>query len=504
MLSVGWRFFLILACGALVACDRSSQPARTNPTRNVVDPSSSPNDGKPAQSAPLNGTTINNDLSAQPSSAADTPATSNLAPSLQTASVVPTPTRSNALPSQAPAAVGAWRAENVDVTCADARCQPAVGLLTFLKPGNESPNFWRCTATLIAPDQILTTGHCDKPGAKGHFILGSGATKAVRTLVAVKQKVFAGYLEDKRTQKLIEPLEPSYVIYQLNAPITTVTPLMLSKESALRDQATAYVIDELPRDANTPAEQRFVQKAVDCSTRKHALWSLFSKAEAPDLLFGFDCTLVEGNSGAPLLVGESVVGVFQSFLTKEAQAASIFEKFKRAPVNFESKVVNIFTNARCLNTDSQSAAFCTRVSDVERLRRFDAYSLGTLNKFKPAPLRTDTLEFEAFPYLLKSQPEHDRDFQVLYLPKCRRVNWDQLTEIPIPLRRTRLEYDDFAIIRPRELEQRVSMGRVEAIDGNQVRLKMKWNPDFGPMKGVRPFAQIYGDEMSIELPPCAR
>ena len=76
---------------------------------------------------------------------------------------------------------GNWTPADVHLTCEGAHCRPYVGV--FLTSQRVDPGhitLTRCTATLIANDQILTSGHCVLEGRDAYFVLPNGFRKISR------------------------------------------------------------------------------------------------------------------------------------------------------------------------------------------------------------------------------------------------------------------------------------------------------------------------------------
>ncbi len=153
----------------------------------------------------------------------------------------------------------------------------AIGQITY---GSNSPGAAICTGTLVAPDLVLTAGHCLREGpdrqamdpATVHFAAGRKGASAVATRTGA-QVILSG----------VTGLTGDIALLLLDTPIpaSIVAPVQVTTDAAAPLTMIAY-----RRDA---PDQAVRDDRCDLV------------ATGPGLL-GLGCAVVSGNSGAPVLV----------------------------------------------------------------------------------------------------------------------------------------------------------------------------------------------------------
>lgn len=185
----------------------------------------------------------------------------------------------------------------------------AVGRIATAGPDGSAT----CTGALIAPDLVITAGHCAVPfrdadaQALTQFVFLAGLRDGVA--VARSHAAAVMFAPDFQPGKLTPATVAKDVsLVRLANPITTVTPIPAGGLMAFDNQVgfIGYV-NALPF---SPTMQ------TDCSV------------EQPHIgVIALDCAVVSGNSGAPLLAGlpdaPRVVGVISAKAPKGAFAASL-------------------------------------------------------------------------------------------------------------------------------------------------------------------------------------
>jgi protease YdgD len=165
--------------------------------------------------------------------------------------------------------------------CGVARAQevpPAIGRISY--GASAAAGAAVCTGALVAPDLVLTAGHClrsvaDHPGSI-HFVAGLADGKGLATrrgrMVILADPAPAGR----------NPIAGDLALLRLDAPIpaNVVPPLALADVAGDRFTLIAYRRDQ-PQSA---------VRQDDCTLN----------GVIPGLL-GLNCAVVSGNSGAPLL-----------------------------------------------------------------------------------------------------------------------------------------------------------------------------------------------------------
>ena len=146
-----------------------------------------------------------------------------------------------------------------------------------------------CTATLIAPDQVLTAAHCVFSGTTPRRAEDLTFRAGLRDGVAIAERAIAaiavakGYKPEAKLS--FESVARDVALLQLSAPITSAqaNPFVLHKGS-LRGTRISVTSYGQGRDA-APSRQR------DCRV----------VADQPPIL-AFDCNVTFGSSGAPVFV----------------------------------------------------------------------------------------------------------------------------------------------------------------------------------------------------------
>lgn len=172
---------------------------------------------------------------------------------------------------------------------------PGVGLLWV-----ESGGF--CTGTLIAPDVVLTAGHCTQTPVAA-FYLGAGQ--------AIDAKHFTGPPTNMRVLAVAEQLtHPDFVpgsctnspdigLVRLAQPASGVHPVALSKS----EPAVAAICTAVGFGMHTEGSTTTVEQKRSGNEKIDALYDLAVQVSAAGALGD------HGDSGGPLLCGGAVVGV---------------------------------------------------------------------------------------------------------------------------------------------------------------------------------------------------
>lgn len=155
---------------------------------------------------------------------------------------------------------------------------PAVGQITY---GRNPPGAAICTGTLVAPDLVLTAGHCvsgsaETPMDPADIRFAAGWSDGQATAISAGREVIrsglTGMPGDTALLRLATPVAPGAAV-----------PMRMAEEAGLEGRFTTVAYR---RDAPE-------RPVVDSGCT-------LIEAAAP--LLGLGCTVVSGNSGAPLLV----------------------------------------------------------------------------------------------------------------------------------------------------------------------------------------------------------
>ena len=385
-----------------------------------------------------------------------------------------------------------------ELRCAAKDCPPQVGLLLFII-GN---NIKRCTATLIAEDQIITTGHCDFFPQPGYFLLGRGEAKQYRRIESRLYKRLTP------TKDGSEARAPAVAVYRLESAIEGVAPMPVATKSSAFPKARQLIGYVVNADGDY---HHYRIDLVRCTVRRHESLFPYDLNESPDLIYGFDCPLARGNSGPPFLAPghPELQAVFQGLV----DPADI-EKEKRSQgrglLPLEAHWIMTSTTVRCLQWPGHPAASdCTRVTDEESNRRFFAAqqaAYGAISKREAPGADSSPVAYKPYSFELKpsSAAAVDKHFEVLYWPSCQWANED-LQGFAIPSEWLQMSYDAWAVPTFKSLSSRQSPVSIVSWYGKTATLQVQWAQAFGAMLNPDqdPRAQ-FGSRFPIDLPQCSR
>ena len=385
---------------------------------------------------------------------------------------------------------GGWTPARLKLECRGPHCRPAVGLLVGSRRMSATQiELRRCTATLIAPDRVLTSAHCVIDGIETHFVLTSGMHKIAKV----------------EWQTAVAPADPDQApdlaVLKLQVPIDDVTPL----RPAVGDKPNYRSLTALVVNA-TADRDTFRVDPLTCAVRRHERVYPFDVRENPDLIYGFDCTVVQGNSGGPMVAeGDEVQAVVQATVDP-AQVAALIPGPARAS---NKHWIAIATNARCFPLDGQTQpAACVRVTIPE----INLRAGHILTKSWDNILKVGDLERASFPTEMKTVHLRLRDkidgleaIETTEDPVCIRANVNELTEVKFSSQLVVRDQDEWA--RPKNVvkDRRVTVGRVVARDRDVYRIEITWPPPYGPLESPDQHPSVRrGSPFNIELPRCPR
>jgi hypothetical protein len=362
-----------------------------------------------------------------------------------------------------------WIPEKIDLRCAGNYCPPAVGLLLFAIPAKSGFEVARCTASLIAPDMILSNGHCDRLPADGYFVL-PGRNRVSRV---------------KRTVSKIWSVEKGVdvAIFQLEQEVRDATPLkMASGKQANYPSLVAYVVN--PRGAEDFA---FQIDRLTCDFKFHARDFPYRINESPNVLAGVGCEAKRGNSGSPFI--NPLTGSIEAVLQSKAGG--------------DGKLTYA-TNLRCVTVLKQDPLDCVSVTDAETNVRFVTAQRQAFERLKSiAPSQADDrLEYQAYPFQLLGSTQ---DFEVLYMPKCRHRR-EQLAELRFPSEHLKMTYSNSGEIDWQKSNLRWNKAQVESTDqAIAILSNTQWAEAFGRLRSEDSHPRSsWGPRFPIDLPQCSR
>ncbi|MBX3020578.1 MAG: hypothetical protein KF799_02780 [Bdellovibrionales bacterium] len=386
-----------------------------------------------------------------------------------------------------------WDIEKVNVGCAAKSCPPQIGMLVF----RLETSIQRCTATLIGPQEIVATGHCDNELSRGYFILGEGKKRQIRRL---KSRLFKKFESDKPGT---ESLKAAGIVFELDSPVIGVQPLKLAQGPQKKfDKLTAYIVN----DAEGSVE-RYKIYAAECTIHRHETIFPYDLDETPEIIWGFGCALKKGNSGGPMFAEGSadVQALVQGATSPEDFAALILREQKRAPKVFEKYWMVLATNVRCLDFPGSEAQTCTAYDDSEVGRRFSIIQQKALKQLlhrQPPREYRRAFNYKAYMYALKSEPD---SYEALYVPICRQPDLGDFEAMNILSEYVRYALNEWGVPEIHGSDLRLTPAYVTNVQGERMSFEAKWAPPFGKLaqENAHP-RRFWGDRFTIDLPVCAR
>ena len=397
----------------------------------------------------------------------------------------------------------------IPVKCAANQCPNQVGLVLFYlnevsHSGKRAAK--RCTGSLVAPDLVLSNGHCDQTQkGEGYFITQDGQSRRI-TGVIFKEFTPAG--KNKAGSELSSG-RPDAALYRLEKPVDNIVPLQIATgKQPLFTELTAYVINTNPRGKG------YIVESVTCPVRRHgALWP-YDLAESPDVILGFQCKTQAGNSGAPMFAAGS--DAIQALYFGFGDPVALASASNRPLYNFEKHWVALATNLRCLDLPGMpSRVRCQRADSAENVRRFETTQESTYEKLNNRPIPNADqypFEFESLLYpLAYDSASVDRGYEILYFPKCRKSD-GAVSEVVFPQEYVVITFDQWGEVLTESREMRVTTAKVLKQMGKVHRLSTSWQPAFdrflksekNPTPDLDHPRRKFGSRFSIDLPLCSR
>lgn len=401
-----------------------------------------------------------------------------------------------------------WTPEGISLKCrVSGGCPAAVGLLFIAVPNDDKTmRLARCTASMIASDEIITAGHCDlADGAKFIFITQDGVL--AQTAHHISKLLLRQFTANAKDLKATSG-EPDVAIFQLEDKLTGITPLTAAQGSAAPFAAisnlTAYVVND------DGGNGQFAIDRLDCALRRNELYFPYDLSENPNMITASDCEAIEGNSGAAMLDAQGLVeAVVDGGHSGADMAQEVRTDLKREPLAFEIHDVTLATNVRCLQLGAAPAPACTKVTEADRKKRFGQLVNGELVKQLGRRQIENAdgydVQFRDIAGGLKNSSNSPAsDFEVLYYPKCRTTP-GVLTTVPFPTEHVKMDFDPWGEPKFTGLGMQVSAGNVQARQGDTYSVIVSWAPSIGTYEHpeLDPRSQMAG-AFSIALPQCPR
>lgn len=350
------------------------------------------------------------------------------------------------------------------IECAEKKCPKQVGMLAFLvRTENGSIGSRRCTAFLIAPDRIMSNGHCDFSAERvGYFITqridGQKIQRKVVGLVHKTHNAAAINLEQGRSGV---SGEIDVAVFQLESEISAdkITPFTLAQGPGSElEKLYAYVINE----GSEP--NHFKMELRACELIRHESIFPFSWKENPDVGWSFNCRTQGGNSGSPMLTAPDslvVEAIHVGSVSLEEQIELTRAAYGREPYIYERHATEHFVNVRCVALPDHPTPDCVRASDVEIRKRFDGHQqskFAEINERKVPGHEREQFLFTPFSYQQNSV-EPDYEFEIFYVPNCR-LSPQAPDQVPIKIEQLKLIFDEWARIEFQSVQVRTATAKV--------------------------------------------
>jgi hypothetical protein len=241
---------------------------------------------------------------------------------------------------------------------------------------------------------------------------------------------------------------------------------------------------------------------LTCAVRRHDQIYPFDIGENPDLIYGFDCKVVPGNSGGPLFAsGDTVQGVLQATVDPAKKIAEGAAESLR-------HWIGIATNLRCFPLVGNAASSCVAVT-VDTINQRAAVvadvSWQKITRLGDARRSAFPTEMNVVRLRLKEKINGFEAIETVDEPTCIRPGTEELSELKFLSELVVLERDEWGQPRNVVTDQRVSVGRVTSRYKDFYQIEIQWQPPFGPLETPEQHASVrLGPRFKIELPRCAR
>ena len=248
-----------------------------------------------------------------------------------------------------------WSPRAVRLECPSGDCPGGIGLFVWVGENDaHEQTITRCSATLIAPDQVLTNAHCANSASnEGYFFARDehGQTQ-VRRLGARQFSI---------QQESFKVDERDLAAWTLDSPMTEVTPRQVARSlPAHLDTLVAYVVN---LDAGAEWETQFRIDRRECRTQARVALLDAGVEDRSSRLALFGCNLKPGNSGSALFVPgdlNHIQVVFNSIANFDPGAkryGNIFDSLFAAEVpDYLNKYFALAERVHCLEIPGQTRA----------------------------------------------------------------------------------------------------------------------------------------------------
>jgi hypothetical protein len=257
-----------------------------------------------------------------------------------------------------------WTPQTVKVNCPSGDCPDAAGVLILGRRGGRGYQLARCTATMIAPDTIITNAHCDDsiPDYSHAYFIKAGPSGQSSVVANVIRKTY-----DKKGE--ISGIDRDLAIFKLDRAMPGAPKNISRRIPDRMDRLIAYVIDQAYWDSDF---QSFDLNKRNCNTKpRMALFAGGTEDKTLGLAL-FGCAVKQGNSGSAVYVPgdmQNIQGLINTVWTFSTTKSDEVEKvralFFETP-EFMKNDYGMAERLHCADVPDQAppSEYCTRV-DME-------------------------------------------------------------------------------------------------------------------------------------------
>lgn len=276
-------------------------------------------------------------------------------------------------------AIAVKAAQNALLHCPEQGCNPSVGLLSFASEDQTGWGASQCTASLIAPDILVTNGHCVP-----HDLSTEDSSCAGRIWITFgADSSHPQYDRRIGCDKVIYsfgPGEIDYAYIKLARPSNR--PVLRQSRDGFEHGKTyqLHKVNPVPHPGGVAG--RF--ERVNCRSIHNT--EIFNepqdKYSKTQLLT--DCQVIPGNSGSPVIAADGTVRAVVSAFMKKDKLLEIYSKNgSSVPTEAELADFNTASNFACLKTpgildERMFPAICAASNARER----EAYRLWNAKRIK--------------------------------------------------------------------------------------------------------------------------
>lgn len=237
------------------------------------------------------------------------------------------------------------RAQNVKLACEGGKCHQSVGLVSIV---NKEENGWgagQCTGSLVAPDVVVTNGHCipldlKEPGAdcRGRLWITFGDDAGLDKQLACSKVLF------RKKDTSFDGAD--YAFFQLEK--RSNRPVLRHSREGIEANKQYFLHKVNPTRAGSDAIGGNMEKVGCKAIHDSVLFENLLDRQSQSVLF-VDCLVVPGNSGSPILADDGTVrGVIYAFVRPDKVQQMLDRNGSQLPSIQQLSPLNMGSNFACL------------------------------------------------------------------------------------------------------------------------------------------------------------